>query len=57
MSFSPMFRLLVKDLKASLAQPSDEVDWYYTLFGARIYKAGLKAGRLEAMSAQNGGAR
>jgi hypothetical protein len=48
MSFAPMFRLLVQDLKASLAKPKGEArDWYTTLFAARVYQAGLIAGRRE----------
>jgi len=49
LSYSPKFRLLVEDLRKSLSLPSgDEEDWCTTLFAARVYQAGLIAGRRES---------
>jgi hypothetical protein len=56
LTYSPMYRLLMGDLKASLSKHShDEPDWSATLFAARMYWAGLRSGRREALQA--GGAK
>jgi len=48
LSMSPMFKPLVEAYKADLLNPGDiEPDWYLTLFAARLFYAGVIAGRTE----------